>query len=83
LTNIVDPHNYGITLSAYMFAVSGGFANPCNDSSPQFAQDPYMLLCAGTDFQYNANAFDPDNDSLHYDWGIPLDHFPLEHSTHR
>jgi gliding motility-associated-like protein len=76
LTNIVDPHNYGITLSAYMFAVPGGSANPCNDSSPQFAQDPYMLLCAGTDFQYNANAFDPDNDSLHYDWGIPLDHFP-------
>ncbi|MCB9222875.1 MAG: gliding motility-associated C-terminal domain-containing protein [Crocinitomicaceae bacterium] len=76
LTNIVDPQNYGITLSAYMYAVAGNSANPCTDSSPQFAQEPYMLLCSGTDFQYNANAYDPDNDSLSYSWGTPLDHFP-------
>ncbi|MFT4602245.1 MAG: hypothetical protein ACI857_002431 [Arenicella sp.] len=76
LTNIDNPAAFGITLSAIMYAVPGGSANPCTDSSPQFAQDPYMLLCAGTDVQYNSNAFDPDNDSLVYSWGIPLDHFP-------
>lgn len=75
LSNILDPFNYGITLSAYMYAVDGNNANPCNDSSPQFDQDPYMLMCAGTDFQYNPNAYDPDNDSLVFSWGVPLDHF--------
>ncbi|MEX1000866.1 MAG: gliding motility-associated C-terminal domain-containing protein [Crocinitomicaceae bacterium] len=73
LTNIDNPQSYGITLSAYMFEVSSGTANPCTDSSPQFAQDPHMLLCSGTDFQFNSNAYDPDNDSLSYSWGIPLD----------
>lgn len=73
LTNMVDPFSYGITLSAIMYAVDGTNANPCTDSSPQFAQDPYMLMCAGTDFQYNPSAYDPDNDSLVYSWGIPLD----------
>lgn len=76
LTNIDDPASYGVTLSAIMYTVPGNSANPCTDSSPQFAQDPYMLLCGGTNFQYNANAFDPDNDSLVYSWGTPLDHFP-------
>ena len=76
LTNIDNPASYGVTLSAIMYAVPGNSANPCTDSSPQFAQDPYMLLCGGTDFQYNANAYDPDNDSLVYSWGTPLDHFP-------
>lgn len=76
LSNISNPPAYGITLSAIMYQVPGGTANPCTDSSPQFAQDPYMLLCAGTDFQYNSNAYDPDNDSLAYSWGLPLDHFP-------
>ena len=76
LTNIATPSSYGITLSAYMYDVAGNDANPCTDSSPQFAQDPYMLMCAGTAFQYNPSAFDADNDSLVYSWGIPLDHFP-------
>jgi hypothetical protein len=75
LSNIVDPFNYGLTLSARMYAVAGANANPCTDSSPQFEQDPYMLVCAGTEFQYNPSAFDPDNDSLVYSWGVPLDHF--------
>lgn len=76
LTNIDSPQTYGITLSAYMYAVNGNSADPCTDSSPQFSQDPYMLVCEGTDVQYNSSAFDPDNDSLVYSWGIPLDHFP-------
>lgn len=76
LSNIDSPQSYGITLSAYMFATPNGTANPCTDSSPQFAQDPYMLVCNGTNVSYDANAYDPDNDSLVYSWGVPLDHFP-------
>lgn len=72
LVNIDEPYAYGFTLSSTMFALPDG----CLDSSPEFAQDPYMLLCEGSDFQFNSNAFDKDNDSLVFSWGIPLDHFP-------
>jgi len=74
LTNINTPSNYGITLSATMFKVNGT-TNSCVDSSPQFAQDPYMLLCAGTNFEFNSNVHDPDGDELVFSWGTPLDHF--------
>jgi len=76
LTNIDSPATYGITLSATMYAVSGANPGDCVDDSPQFAQDPYMLLCAGTPFEFNSNVFDPNNDSLAFSFGIPLDHFP-------
>ncbi|UKN01808.1 gliding motility-associated C-terminal domain-containing protein [Paracrocinitomix mangrovi] len=75
LTNIQDPFNYGITLSAYMYDTGSGNANPCTDSSPQFAQEPYIVICQGTDVQFNSNAYDPDNDSLVFSWGIPLNDF--------
>lgn len=72
LTNIDDPYSYGFTLSSIMYERP----DDCLDSSPAFAQDPYMLLCEGSDFQFDANAFDIDNDSLVFSWGVPLDHFP-------
>ncbi len=75
LTNISSPATYGITLHSTMYAHSGSTAGQCVDSSPQFAQDPYMLLCAGTNFEFNSNVYDPDNDSLAFSWGIPYDHF--------
>jgi hypothetical protein len=74
LTNINTPANYGITLSATMYQVNGNVTD-CVDSSPQFAQDPYMLLCAGTDFEFDSNVYDPDGDELEFSWGTPLDHF--------
>lgn len=76
LTNLVSPATYGITLWSRMYAIDGASASPCTDSSPQFAQDPYMLLCAGADFTYDPNAHDPNNDSLVYSWGVPYDQFP-------
>lgn len=76
LTNIDTPATYGMTLSATMYPITGATAGQCIDSSPQFAQDPYLLLCAGTNFEFNSNVYDPNNDSLVFSWGIPLDHFP-------
>jgi len=76
LTNIDSPATYGMTLSATMYAISGSSPGDCIDDSPQFAQDPYMLLCAGTSFEFNSNVYDPNNDSLVFSFGIPLDHFP-------
>jgi gliding motility-associated-like protein len=75
LTNISSPATYGITLHSTMYAHSNSSPGQCVDSSPQFAQDPYMLLCTGTNFEFNSNVFDPDNDSLAFSWGIPYDHF--------
>ncbi|MBN4082104.1 gliding motility-associated C-terminal domain-containing protein [bacterium AH-315-B15] len=75
LTNITDPALNGLTLWATMYDVAGASANPCTDNSPQFAQDPYMLLCNGTDFTYDANVYDPDNDSLAFEWGTPYTDF--------
>ncbi|MGV6862180.1 MAG: T9SS type B sorting domain-containing protein [Putridiphycobacter sp.] len=75
LSNIDSPQTYGITLHATMYAHSGTSSGQCVDSSPQFAQDPYMLLCAGTNFEFNSNVYDPDNDSLVFSFGVPYDHF--------
>ena len=72
VTNILEPYAYGFTLSSIMYALP----DACLDSSPEFEQDPYMLLCSGSDFQFDSNASDSDNDSLVFSWGIPLDHFP-------
>jgi hypothetical protein len=72
IDNITDPFSYGFTLSSVMYALP----SPGEDSSPSFAQDPYMLLCSGTAFNFDANAVDDDNDSMVFSWGVPLDHFP-------
>lgn len=75
LTNISSPATYGITLHSTMYNHSNFSSGQCVDSSPQYAQDPYMLLCTGTNFEFNSNVYDPDNDSLAFSWGIPYDHF--------
>lgn len=76
LTNIVSPTNYGITLSAKMYAIPGATGTSCSDSSPIFLQKPYFVSCAGSPYIYNMNAVDPDLDSLRIDFGIPYDRFP-------
>lgn len=70
--NIDEPYAYGFTLSSIMYALP----DACLDSSPTFAQNPYMLLCTGSNFKFDSNAFDEDNDSLTFAWGTPLNHFP-------
>jgi len=76
LTNINNPSTYGITIAAKMFVIPGANGTGCTDSSPQFLQEPYFVSCTGTPYQYNMNAVDPDLDSVHFDFGIPYNHFP-------
>lgn len=73
ITNLVDPGNTGMTLRAIMYPYNGWGEDPCFDSSPVFAERPAIIICAGSPFQYNHNAYDPDLDSLHYEWASPLD----------
>lgn len=74
ITNITNPSNYGITISAYMFPIPGG-GTGCVDSSPKFLQEPYLVSCAGTPYVYNMNAIDPDLDSISVTFGSPLNNF--------
>jgi hypothetical protein len=75
LTNINNPSNYGITLTAKMFDIPGSTGG-CIDNSPIFLQEPFFVSCAGTPFVYNMNAIDPDLDSLAINFGIPYNNFP-------
>ncbi|MDD2983238.1 MAG: gliding motility-associated C-terminal domain-containing protein [Crocinitomicaceae bacterium] len=74
ITNLVDPSTYGITLSAYMFAIPGG-GTGCVDSSPTFLQEPNLVSCAGSPYTYNMHVVDPDLDSVHISFGHPINNF--------
>jgi gliding motility-associated-like protein len=69
-----NPTN-GMTLRAIMYAYNGQNTNPCYDSSPVFQERPAIIICAGTPFTYNHNAYDPDLDSLSYSFADALNHF--------
>ena len=70
ITNLVDPTNHGITIAATIFKTQ---TSGCIDSSPQFLENPVIIICKGEEFTYNMNAYDPDNDSLVFKLGKPLD----------
>lgn len=75
LTNLSNPTSVGITISAGMFSIPGS-SGGCNDNSPKFLQDPYVVSCSGIDYIYNPHAVDPDLDSLVFSFAPPLDYFP-------
>ena len=68
-----NPTN-GFTLRAKMFAYNAQNASPCFDSSPLFQERPSIIICAGTPYTYNPNAYDPDLDSISYEFDQPLDY---------
>jgi hypothetical protein len=52
---------------------AGTTGNPtCFDSSPNFLEDPQVISCTNVDVIYNNLGYDPDLDSLYYDWASPL-----------
>lgn len=75
LTNITNPTNYGITISAAMFPIPGATGG-CIDNSPRFLQEPYMVSCTGEEYNHNPHAVDEDLDSLVFNWSEPMDYFP-------
>jgi gliding motility-associated-like protein len=70
LTNLSNPATYGMTLVAKIF----NLAQP--DDAPVFNEDPNFVSCAGLPYQYNAAVSDANLDSLHFEFGVPYDHFP-------
>ncbi|WP_343631270.1 gliding motility-associated C-terminal domain-containing protein [Fluviicola sp.] len=73
ITNLVNPTNYGVTIRATMYAIPGAAAGVCSDNSPQFLQDPYLVLCAGENYEYNMHPVDEDLDSVVTVLAAPMD----------
>ena len=87
ITNLSNPGANGFTLRAVMYSYTDSLGNVspsgglCFDSSPMFFEKPRTILEVGNGydslaftngFTYSHNAFDEDQDSLSYDWGMPL-----------
>ena len=77
------PSNAGYLLRAVMYpytppgsttplSAGTGSNGTCFDSSPNFLEDPEVTSCTGVDVIYNNLGYDPDLDSLYYDWAQPL-----------
>jgi gliding motility-associated-like protein len=77
-TNITNSSSLSWYLRAYMYPytdpITGVTLNTstCYDNSPIFAEVPSTVICTGYPFTYNHNAFDPELDSLSYEWAPPL-----------
>ncbi len=72
ITNLTNPSTYGMTIASAIFQTG---TSGCVDNSPRFLQEPYFVSCAGTPFEYNMNAVDPDLDSISVSFGIPYNNF--------
>jgi gliding motility-associated-like protein len=75
LTNISNPAASGMTIVAKMFEASP-VQNGCLDNSPQFLENPYLVVCSGTPYLYMPNVSDQDLDSLAFSLTEPLNNFP-------
>ncbi|MHC1708343.1 MAG: gliding motility-associated C-terminal domain-containing protein [Bacteroidales bacterium] len=70
--NIVDASQYCGYLRAIMYPYSqqSNYSN-CWENSPKFIERPSTVICTGYPFSYNPNAYDPELDSLVYQWAEP------------
>ena len=77
------PSNQGYLLRAVMYpytppgsttplSAGTGTNGTCFDNSPNFLEDPQVISCTNVDVIYNNLGYDPDLDSLYYDWASPL-----------
>lgn len=71
-TNISNAPTLDWFLRAIMYSYNNQPADPCFDNSPKFAELPSTVICTGYPFKYNHNAWDPELDSLTFEWGTPL-----------
>lgn len=71
ITNLQNPTNYGITLTAKIYNVNNTI-NTCVDNSAKFLQKPKFVGCSGKPFKLNLNPVDPDLDSIAVSFDVPL-----------
>ncbi len=81
--NLNNPGGIGYGVRAVMYpfrpfgSATANTVNNCFDNSPQFIESAAITQCAGSAFEYNHLASDPDLDSLFYKWAEPWDDNPL------
>ena len=80
LTNGGSNQNFIARATMYPYTAPGttgpANTNPCFDSSPDFLEDPALLAVTNSETVYNNLGYDPDLDSLYYEWADPLIVFP-------
>jgi hypothetical protein len=70
--NLQNAINYPLRLEATMYPVNDHGFYPCYDSSPRSTEPPVNVICSGQELRYNANAVDPDSDSLRFSFTYAL-----------
>jgi len=68
IQNLVNPDSNPQIYKAIMYGDGRSSQDPCYDSSPQFNEEPVVLICEGYDFQFNNGVYDEEYDSLSYLW---------------
>jgi gliding motility-associated-like protein len=69
INNLIAPQATGAT---YMVEITPR-AQELENSSPSFNDFPPIVICAGSPFEFNHAATDPDGDQLVYEFCAPLD----------
>lgn len=75
ITNLQNPEDHGMTLTASMFPIPGSVEG-CINNSPTFLEVPHFVSCINNAYSYNPAGIDQDLDSLVYKWGTLLNDFP-------
>ncbi len=70
--NIINSGSVSWRLRAIMYPYNNQNVSTCFDNSPAFAELSLSVICTGSPFTYNHNAYDVELDSLTYEWGQPL-----------
>lgn len=73
LNNMVDPQDYGLTLSTL---VPGTDTISVQNNSARYINEPPLVHCSGKPFEFDHSAIDPDGDSLAYRLCDPLEYDP-------
>lgn len=68
ILNIVNPQDAG---SSFMAHIPGSASATCN-SSPRFNALPPLVMCNGSEFEFDHSALDPDGDLLEYSFYTPF-----------
>jgi gliding motility-associated-like protein len=68
ITNLLNPGDTGAT---YTVDITPQSQSSCN-SSPSFNNQPPIIICAGTDINFDFSATDPDGDFLVYELCAPF-----------
>ncbi len=77
ISNISAAFTTGITMRAIMYPFNNQNTFPAYDNSPQFLVAPILGSCIGSNSVFSQGAYDPELDSLSFDWDYPLDNgFP-------